>query len=151
MRYTLLGLFLFASSTTAADDAESKNLLKQLEGTYKLAAAERSGGPPPAGFLELIDKVTISGNKFIMSFKKDKDAKDEENSATISVDATRKPAQIDLKADSGKKTETVLGILLIEGDTVKICWSDTPEAKRPVDFKTSKDDKNMMLTLQRMK
>lgn len=149
MRFAILGLLLLAGPTLAADDAESKKLLQQIEGTYKLVAAERSGGPPPAGFLELVDKVTIKGEKLTMTFKKD--AKEEDNSATISVDATKKPQQIDMRATNGMKTETVLGILIVENDKLKICWSDTPEAKRPVDFKTSKDDKNMLLTLQRVK
>jgi uncharacterized protein (TIGR03067 family) len=151
MKYAALFLFLVAGTASAADDAESKKLLKELEGSYKMIAAERSGGPPPAGFLDMIEMVSIKGNKFAIVFKSE-GGKNEEKSATITVDAGKKPAQIDLKPDDGeKKDHTVQGIVVLESGTLKICWSDASDAKRPADFKTSKEDKNMLLTLKKMK
>lgn len=150
MKYAVLSLFLVAGFASAADDADSKKLAKDIEGSYKVTAAERSGGPPPGGFLEMIESVSIKGNKFTIVFKGDdgKAGKSEEHSATFTIDAAKKPAQIDLKPDDGEKKQVVQGIVALEDGTLKICWADD---KRPAEFKTSKDDKNMLLTLTKMK
>ena len=149
MKSAFLVLFLFSGYASAADDAASKKLLKELEGSYTVTAAELSGGSPPPGFLTSFEKLTIKGNKFSLTFKNE--GKSEEKSATISVDASKKPAQVDLKPDDGdKKDHTVTGIVVIEKDVVKLCWAQGADVKRPADFKTSKDDKNMLLTLKKM-
>ena len=151
MKHVALFLFLATGLASAADDADSKQLLKDLEGTYKMTAAEHLGGPAPAGFLESIELVTIKGNKLSITFKGE-GGKVEEKMATILIDASKKPAQIDLKADEGeKKDHTVQGIVLLKNGTLKICWNDRADAKRPADFKTSKDDKSMLLTLKKSK
>ena len=149
MKLAILALFVFAGYASAADDAESKKLLKDLEGSYTVTAAELSGGSPPPGFLPSIEKLTIKDNKFSITFKFE--GKLEEKSATITVDATKKPAQIDLKPlDGDKKDQTVMGIVAIEKDGINVCWTNAPDGKRPADFKTSKNDKNMSLTLKKM-
>src|ERR1700683_2988888 len=108
MKYAVTILFLTAAVSTAADDAESKKLLKDLEGSYKITSMERSGEAAPPEFLASIEKTSIKGDKFTMTFK-GKDGKSESKVATITIDATKKPAQIDLKADEGeKKDETAL-------------------------------------------
>ncbi len=147
MKLAVLSLFLIAGLALAADDADSKKLAMDLEGSYKVTAAERSGGPPPGGFLDMIDSVSIKGNKFTIVFKAD-GGKNEEHSATFTIDAAKKPAQIDLKPDDGEKKQVVQGIVALEDGALKICWADD---KRPVEFKTSKDDKNMLLSLKKMK
>ena len=149
MKSAALALFLIAGYAPAADDTESKKLLKDLEGSYTVTAAELSGGSPPPGFLTSIEKLTIKGNKFSITFKSE--GKSEEKAATINVDASKKPAQIDLKPEDGdKKDQTVMGIVVIDKDAVKFCWTNAVDGKRPADFKTSKDDKNMLLTLKKM-
>lgn len=150
-KHALLAMLFTAASSFAADDAESKKLLQNLQGAYKIVAAERSGGAPAGGFLEEIERVSIKGDKFAIVFKED-GGKKEEKSATIAVDASKKPAQIDMKPEDAKKA--VVGIIALDGDTLKICWDDAREAdvsKRPTEFKTSKDDKFMLFTLKRVK
>jgi uncharacterized protein (TIGR03067 family) len=150
MKYAFFALFLLGGITIAADDAESKKLLRNLEGSYKVTAVEKSGDPPPKEFLESLEKVTIKGNKFAITFRGG--GKAEEKSATIDVDATKTPATINLKPDDGeKRNETVVGIVQIEEDTVKICWADGAKSPRPTRFETNKENKQFMLTLQRTK
>lgn len=150
MKYAILAMFLLGGFVVAADDAESKKLLKSLEGSYKVTAVEKGGEAPPKEFLESLEKVTIKGNKFAITFRGG--GKAEEKTATISVDATRKVATIDLKPDDGeKRDETVVGIVQIEADTVKICWADGPKVARPTKFETSKENKQFMITLMRTK
>jgi uncharacterized protein (TIGR03067 family) len=151
MKYAVMILFLSASFSIAADDADSKKLLKDLEGSYKITSIERNGETAPAEFLASIEKASIKGDKFTMTFK-GKDGKSESKIATITVDAAKKPAQIDLKADDGdKKDETALGIIAIEGETIKICFADASDKRRPAEFKTSKDDSNMLLMFKKTK
>ena len=150
MKHALLALFLLGGITFAADDADSKKLLKNLEGSYKVAAVEKAGDAPPKEFIESLDKVSIKGNKFSIAFKSG--GKAEEKSATITVDATKTPATIDLKADDGeKRNEVMIGILQVEGETLKICWADGPKSARPTKFETNKENKQFMITLTKMK
>ena len=150
MKHAILAVLLIGGITIAADDAESRKLLQNLEGSYKVTAVEKAGEAPPKEFLETLDKVTIKGNKFAITFKGG--GKAEEKSATISVDATKKPAAIDLKADDGeKRDQTMMGIVQIDGNTVKICWADDKNAGRPSKFETSKDNKQFMITLTKAK
>lgn len=150
MKYTFLGLLLVAGMLTAADDPESRKLLKNLDGAYRVTAVEKAGDAPPKEFLESLEKVTIKGNKFSITFRGG--GKAEEKSATIDVDATKKPATINLKPDDGeKRDQTVQGIIQIEGDVVKICWTDDANLPRPTKFETNKENKQFMITLMRTK
>jgi uncharacterized protein (TIGR03067 family) len=151
MKHTILVLFLIGGMAAAADDAASKKLLKDLEGEYKVTAAQKAGAAPPPTFLEELEKVSIKDGKLTIRFK-GKGGTFEEKSATITIDASRQPAHIDLKPDEGpKKNEIVMGIVSLEGDSVKLCWGDSPNAKRPSDFTSSKENMNFLLTLKRKK
>jgi len=151
MKLAFMSLFMIAGAALAADDSGDKKFLKELEGVYKVAAAEKSAGPAPAEFLNSIERVTIKGNKLSFVFKSE-GAKTEEKTATISVDTANMPVQIDMKPEDGPmKNETVLGIVSTDGDTVKLCFNDARDNKRPTEFKTSKDDKTVVITLKKTK
>jgi uncharacterized protein (TIGR03067 family) len=151
MKSAVIGFFMIAGVAVAADDSDNKTFLKELEGAYKVTSAEESGGAPPPGFLDAVEKVTIKGNKLSFVFKGD-GGKMEEKTATITVDAASKPVHLDIKPEDGpKKDQTVLGIVSVEGDTMKICFNDGTGNKRPAEFKTAKDDKMMALTLKKIK
>ena len=153
MKYALMILFLSAGFSAAADDAESKKLLKDLEGSYKVTAAEGAGEAQPAEFLASFEKVSIKGDKFSMT-RKGKDGKSETRAGTITVDATKKPAHFDLNANGGiNKGETVLSIIALDGETLKICSNDSPNPKRrrPDQFKTTMDDNYIFLTMKKVK
>jgi hypothetical protein len=55
-----------------------------------------------------------------------------------------------MKADDGDQ-KLMMGIVQIEGDTVKICWADDAKAGRPTKFETNKENKQFMITLTRAK
>jgi uncharacterized protein (TIGR03067 family) len=150
MKYAVTILFLTAGIAIAADDAESKKLLKELEGTYKIISMEKSGETMPAKSLDVFGNVLIKGDKFSTT-RKGNDGKMEMRTATIAVDATQKPAHFDGKRDDGpKKDETSLGIIVIEGETIKICVN-ADDKMRPTEFKSSKENMNGLITLKKIK
>ncbi len=128
MKYAVMILFLSAGFSIAADDAESKKLLKDLEGSYKATSADVLGKAAP-DIVDLFQKASFKGDKFTITGK-DKDGKTQTKVRAIAVDATKKPVHIDLKEDSDQKgDQTVLGIIAIDGDTIKICFSESSGKK----------------------
>jgi uncharacterized protein (TIGR03067 family) len=146
----LIALLLFAG-VAGADEKADKKLIADLAGTYTVATFEKGGEMGPADFLKTIQSVTIKGTKLTIVFKED--SKTESSSATFNVDASKKPAHINLKhADGPMKDETVLGVVEIAGDTVKISWAEGgAKAKRPTDATSTKENKNLLLTLKKAK
>jgi uncharacterized protein (TIGR03067 family) len=60
--------------------------------------------------------------------------------ATYTTDATARPKTIDLvHTAGGNKGKTQLGIYEVEGDTMKICFTN-PGLPRPVDFESKAGD-----------
>jgi uncharacterized protein (TIGR03067 family) len=153
MKHALIALFL-VGSVAAADDKESGKWLEKIAGSYSVVSLEKGGEPASADFIKKFNSVTIKGNKLTISFKESTDAgaKTEDKAATITVDPSKTPVTIDLKADDGpKKNETVLGIVEVGDGTVKLCWGDGLNAKRPVDATSTKENKNFLITLKQIK
>jgi uncharacterized protein (TIGR03067 family) len=72
---------------------------------------------------------------------------DRKDPGTIKIDASKKPAHIDLKpAKDGDPT--MLGIYEIDGDTLKWCFS---AKKRPEKFEAPEGTDNLLLVLKRVK
>lgn len=150
MKHAFLALFLFSGIAIAADDKENDKLLQSIAGSYSVSAFERGGQPAEPEFIKKLQAVTIKGNKLTITFKEE--AKSEDKSATISLDASKKPVAIDLKElDGPKKNEVSQGVIDIADDVVKICWSEGPNAKRPAEATSTKENKNFLLTLKRVK
>ena len=157
MKYAITILFLSAGLSAAADDAESKKLLKNLEGTYKFVSGEQEGQvvekeDPDFWGVKFV-KVSLKGDKFTL-IAKDKCGKehDTELAGTITVDASKKPVHIDLDFKMGNQTQSASGITASDGESIKICFGDPADKKRPTDFKTTKDDKNkFVITLKKIK
>jgi uncharacterized protein (TIGR03067 family) len=60
--------------------------------------------------------------------------------ATIALDPSKTPRQIDMTIDEGGKEEVHLGIYTLEGDTFKLCKSHPPQA-RPSKFATEEGER----------
>ena len=72
-------------------------------------------------------------------------------SLLIELDPKQKPAAIDLwKEIDGEKRGPIRGIYLLDGDTLKLCYSIKVEGKRPKDF-TAEEEIHVLITLKRAK
>lgn len=129
----------------AADDKETK-----LDGTYIIVGIEAGGEKLPEDFItkqpEAERTVTIKGDK-IIAMKGGK-----EDIASVKFDTSKKPAEITVTSKKGDKEDHVYGIFKLEGDTLTICGVEGEKASdRPTEFKTTKDNKAMILILKKKK
>ncbi len=137
-RFAMMALLMLAPALIlfAADDKSANP-----EGSYKVTGLTKGGMKPPGDPSELIEGVTIKGDKIkIKMFG-------EEKVATIKIDTKAKPATIDLTPDEGdKKGQTMKGIWKMEKNVLTIVLIEGKDEKRPENF-DAKGEKEMMLEL----
>jgi uncharacterized protein (TIGR03067 family) len=140
----LLGLILLLGAAeptrrVTADDIES------LQGGWTMVLVFRNGEAVPAdqaksGELVVEDKeyrAKLGANAV---------------TATIKVDASRTPKEIDLTLTSGEQQgKTVKGIYKIAGDDLTICRGLTDKVARPIDFAAPVDSGLLLVTWKRSK
>ncbi len=68
---------------------------------------------------------------------------------TYTTDPSRKPAHIELKADT--RPESLKGIFELNGDTLRLCFSEGKDAERPSEFESKQGTSTALFTLQRDK
>jgi uncharacterized protein (TIGR03067 family) len=117
--------------------------LKKMQGEWTVEKAVRDGKAAPAEVLKQM-KVTIADSKITID---DGSARDE--SAHMTLDPSKKPAEIDLALSTGGKPGLILGIYELESDTLTICWNK--DGARPKTFVIDEDAKNILLVLKRKK
>ena len=68
------------------------------------------------------------------------------------IDAAKKPKEIDLKVEEGPEQErgTWKGIYELKGDELTLCLA-LPNEARPTEFETKEGEKTMLLKLKRTK
>jgi uncharacterized protein (TIGR03067 family) len=136
-RYTLpvlvVGVFLSTQTANAEGPAKEKDKLK---GTWAVVSAERNGEKSPEEKVKKL-KVIFRSDKVIVTDG------DRDDQADYKLDPAKKPSAIDFMPVKEKKV--VLGIYLLEGDTLKICYDPDEAAQgRPEEF-TSKGGKGRVL------
>lgn len=126
-----------------------KDDLKLLQGQWKVVALEADGKQAPKEAIEAMH-VRIKGSEF--EGVDPGEASGEK--ATIKLDSSKSPKQIDLKATTGvSKGKTVEGIYKLEKDRLILCLRgpEAAEKGRPKDFKTEADSGLGLMTLERIK
>jgi uncharacterized protein (TIGR03067 family) len=108
----------------------------KLEGTWNLTGVDAGGKKMPA---DLLAKFMIMGEfkdgkyTFTVMGKTDE-------AGTYKIDATKKPATIDLTITEGKsKGKTQLGLFKIEGDTLTLAMTQPGSTTRPKGFEPGQD------------
>lgn len=139
----LLGLTVALAGLTRADekekdkpkDKEPEKGLKELEGTYKVIAAERDGKLAEKGLIETVN-VVFKGDEFTLSR-----SPDDKMVAKIKVTPDAKLSTIDFAPQDGEfKGKTLPGIYKFEKNELIIVYSE--KGDRPKEFKS--DDAILM-------
>jgi uncharacterized protein (TIGR03067 family) len=144
----LVGLAL---TVGAPAPKEAPKPAPKLEGDWVVESFEpKEGGPPDNGPGSIT--MTITADKIMI--KEGRREKPEE--AAYTVDLTKKPATIDIRPGraggpgGGPPPDLVVkGILSIDGDTLKLCF--TKDGDRPTEFKWDADKHVILITLKRVK
>lgn len=145
----VLALGLFAADDEAKKDAkkDGKKDLQALQGTWQGVSGEGDGQALPAEVVESYE-LTISGDKYTLKVK-GKDQEDEQG--TIKVDASKKPAAIDITISKGEQQgKSQKAIYQVEGDKLTLCYAQ-PEKDRPKGLKTQPNSEETCLVFKRVK
>src|ERR1051326_2806191 len=118
-KYALCVLFI-TSSLAAAQDKTSpaKGDAAKLQGAWTVLTVEQNGKPDPKGQGA---RIVFAGDTFTRT------AGNQIAKGTFKLDATAKPPAIDTTYTEGpEKGKTFQGIYSLEGDTLKLCYSQRP-------------------------
>jgi uncharacterized protein (TIGR03067 family) len=137
--HSMTPLFLgLAVSLSAPAPKETPKEPPKLEGDWVVQSIEGEKGPPETVTMRFKDgKVSILAGKR------------EEPGANITVDFKMKPATIDIRPDNAPAEVVVRGIIEINGDTMKLCF--TKQGERPNEFKGDAANRIALITLKRVK
>jgi uncharacterized protein (TIGR03067 family) len=131
-------LFLLVLIVADVSGQDAKKELDQLQGEWMMSSRETNGKPST----NTNWKLTIKGDQWVVR-RPDGDVAAVE--ATIKLDPSKKPKEIDLITKKG----SMIGIYKLEGDTLTFCRpGPTKDAVRPKEFKTA-DTPNEIIVWKR--
>ena len=140
MPWQLLTAALIAAAPAEGQPKEEK----AIQGTWTVVSREFVGKKTPDADLRAL-KVTIDENFLTLD-----DGQKKEKHA-YKLDPSRKPKAIDLTKTGIEGRETTLGIYELDGDTLKLCWSEKDPDHRPTRFAGDEDSGQTVVVLKRAK
>jgi uncharacterized protein (TIGR03067 family) len=135
---------LIAALLVAAPAEDDKKDEEKIQGNWTVVSREFIGKKTPEAELKAL-KVTIKDGTITMDDGKKKET------IPYKLDPSKKPKAIDLANTGIEGKETTLAIYELDGDTLKICWSEKDPAHRATKFASDKDSGQTMIVLQREK
>ena len=138
-------LSLALMAPLGARAAEEKDPTKAFQGEWTITDWRQGGATVPLAQLSTV-RWAVDGARYDFALG------DSREEGTVKVDATQKPATIDLAITSGNDAgKNQVGIVRIEGDTVTFCFARPGADDRPTEFKTTADDNHILVTVKRVK
>lgn len=121
-----------------------------IEGNYTLVGLEVGGEKVPADELAKIPAAEKGFKITADQIVANKDGKDDP--ITYKLDASKTPYHVDFVEKKDGKAMKSFGIAKIDGDKLVIIAVESEKAEdRPKEFKTTKDNKAIMLILEKKK
>lgn len=119
---------VFFVSSIALVQADAGDAVKSLEGDYVLKEMAKGGKVAPREIVDSFEGVTIAAGS--MTLKSNGETK----TAKITVDASQKPATIDLQPTTGpEEGKTLPGIFKLEKGSLTLVFTG-PGKRRPANF-----------------
>ncbi len=132
-------LLILAAGLLAAPAPKDDVTKNKIEGTWVVVTTTRNGKADD----EIKGEKLIFKDGTITITSKKKNEK-----ATYKVNTSKKPHEIDVTPEGEK--EIVLGIYMVEGDTLKMCFTK-PGNERPTEFSAKEGSPAMLIELKREK
>jgi uncharacterized protein (TIGR03067 family) len=140
-RFTLI---LFSMALTAVGDSDADATAKDLEkmqGDWAVVSVIRDGVKEEDDNAQSLFR-TVKGHQYTV-FLFDKAV----GNGTFQIDATKKPKTIE-SFPANLAGKTLLGIYLIDGDTIKTCYAP-PGKDRPTEFSSKKGSGHTLMVWER--
>lgn len=137
--YLLVAVLL--AGAFAEDKAKDE---EKIQGNWTVVSREFMGRKTPEAELKAI-KVTIKDGVIAMDDGKKKET------IPYKLDPSKKPKAIDLANTGIENKETTLAIYELDGDTLKICWSEKDPDHRTTKFASDEASAQSMIVFKREK
>jgi uncharacterized protein (TIGR03067 family) len=138
--FVALLLLTFVPDLTPAEEMQDN---ERIQGTWTVVSREMDGKKTPDADLKAM-KVTVEDGTLTIDDGKKKEK------VPYKLDPSKKPKCIDL-ANTGKEgKETTPGIYELDGDNLKLCWSEKTE-DRPAQFTGKSGSGQTLMVFKRVK
>ena len=145
MHWPLLTAVLFAAPAPAEDKKKDEEL---IQGTWTVVSREMAGKKTPDAEIKAWPKWIIKDGTITADDGKKKEV------IPYKLDPSKKPKAIDLTMElaiDGKGKKTYPYIYELDGDTLKLCWSEKDPDHRPTEFTGKEDSGQTLMVLKRAK
>ena len=137
------GIFAAAARYAAVNAGQAQDDKEKLQGTWEFVSSQFGGKEaqgPEAEQMKML-KYVFKGDKLTAK-----------TPGQFTLDASKKPKQIDLKIDDGPENErgTWKGIYELKGDDLTLCMAP-PNQDRPTAFESKEGELTVLLKLKRAK
>ncbi len=145
MRWQALILMCVAVGTTLAGEAgdANKKFLEAIQGEWKIVKMVKGGMDGPEDKIARTTMI-IKGEQVSV---REGDGEPKEHAKMV-IDASKTPATLDIHPD-GKAERVVLGIVMLEGDALKLCFTK-PGGERPKTFASPVGSFESLMELKRI-
>jgi len=125
--------FLAVALVAADPPRDAKKELEQLQGEWTIVSLENRG--------QKVAEETVKDMKLTVKGEEWKVTRDGTTVAdvTFKLDPSKDPKAIDMTFKVNGEEAALKGIYKLDGDTLTLCRTMSPDAGRPTEFKTSAD------------